>query len=106
MFVSACMDILSEQQSQGGRTGSEAQRQLSSGCDSLDRLRSRCDSKCFYSFDILMPEVNSKVATINAERYWTNCCRVGANTSGGDVSQWGVFILHVDNNGEEAGNNN
>lgn len=45
-----------------------------------------------------MPEVNSKVATMNAERYQTNCCHVGANTSGGDVSQWGVFILHVDNN--------
>lgn len=52
-----------------------------------------------------MPEVNSKVATINAERYQTNCCPAGANTSG-DVSQWGVFILHVDNNGDEAGNNN
>lgn len=35
VFVSACMDILSEQ-SQGGRTGLEAQ--LSSSCESLARL--------------------------------------------------------------------
>lgn len=88
MFVSACMDILSEQ-SQGGRTGPEAQRHLTSSCDSLARLC--CDPKCFYSLAILMPEVNSKVATINAERYQTNCCPVGANTSG-DVSQWGGFL--------------
>lgn len=32
--VSACMDILSEQ-IQGGRTGSEAQRHLTSSCDGL-----------------------------------------------------------------------
>lgn len=92
VFGSASMDILSEQ-SRGGRTGPEAKTTEFQPRQSGSSRRSRRRSKCFYSVARLMPEVNSEVATITAERHQTNCCPVGANTSGGEVSQWGASSL-------------
>lgn len=63
VFVSACTDILSEL-SQGGRAGSEAQRQQRGSFPCVSLL-----SKYFNSFTISTPELNSKVTPINAEKY-------------------------------------